>query len=147
MSDNFQDGMIEFIKPGGSMKSKYLLLLFPIFAYAVKEGNSVFFKNIHEGSIITQNSIIHFGVHGMKVVPAGKMELGTGHHHLVIDGDSIAEGEIIPSDPTHLHFGKGQEETQLNLKPGKHKLTLQFADGAHKSYGPDMSQTIHVIVK
>ena len=53
----------------------------------------------------------------------------------------------MPTDDTHIHFGKGQTETELKLAPGKHTLTMQFADGAHRSYGPDLSSTISVTVK
>ena len=55
--------------------------------------------------------------------------------------------EVIPADDKHLHFGKGQTETMVKLPPGKHTLMLQFADGAHKSYGPGMSAKIEVTVK
>ena len=41
-------------------------------------------------------------------------------------------GTEIPFDETHLHFGKGQTEAALTLAPGKHKLTLQFANALHK---------------
>jgi hypothetical protein len=30
---------------------------------------------------------------------------------------------------------------------GKHKLTLQFANALHESYGPNYASTIEVIVK
>ncbi len=50
-------------------------------------------------------------------------------------------------DETHIHFGKGQKETTITLSPGKHTLTLQFADGAHISYGKEMSKKISVNVK
>jgi hypothetical protein len=40
-----------------------------------------------------------------------------------------------------------QTETDVTLTPGKHTLTLQFADFAHKSYGEKWSQTIEVEVK
>ena len=61
---------------------------------------------------------------------------GTGHHHLIVDGKAVPKGSVVPADATHMHFGKGQTETTLKLPPGKHTLTLQFADGAHQSYGP-----------
>jgi len=38
----------------------------------------------------------------------------------------------VPFDDTHLHFGKGQTEASIVLAPGKHKLTLQFANALHK---------------
>jgi len=46
-----------------------------------------------------------------------------------------------------MHFGKGQTETDLTLVPGKYTLTLQFANGAHQSYGEPMSKKIEVTVK
>ena len=79
--------------------------------------------------------------------PAGDVVANTGHHHLFINHDSLKAGEAIPVDDTHLHFGKGQTETMVTLPPGKYTLTMQFADGAHKSYGPGMSKTINVTVK
>jgi len=56
-------------------------------------------------------------------------------------------GTVVPKDSTHLHFGKGQTETTVQLTPGKHKLTLQFADGLHRSYGGKLATTISVNVK
>jgi hypothetical protein len=90
---------------------------------------------------------VKFGVEGMKIVPAGTMTEGTGHHHLIIDGAALPKGEVIPANDKSLHFGKGQTETDLTLPPGDHTLTLDFGDGAHRSYGPAMSQTVTVHVK
>jgi hypothetical protein len=83
----------------------------------------------------------------MKIVPAGTMADGTGHHHLLIDSAPMPKGQVIPVSDKSLHFGKGQTETDVTLPPGDHTLTLQFGDGAHRSYGPEMSQTITVHVK
>ena len=41
---------------------------------------------------------------------------------------------------------EGKSETEVELAPGKHTLTLQFANGAHQSYGADMSETITIEV-
>ncbi len=41
-------------------------------------------------------------------------------------------GAEIPFDETHLHYGKGQTEASVTLAPGKHTLTLQFANALHK---------------
>jgi hypothetical protein len=59
----------------------------------------------------------------------------------------MAPGTVIPVDNTHLHFGKGQTEAVLTLSPGNHLLTLQFADGAHRSYGSPLSRSISVTVE
>jgi hypothetical protein len=46
-----------------------------------------------------------------------------------------------------MHFGKGQTETPLTLAPGEHTLSLQFADGLHRSYGAAYRKTIRITVK
>lgn len=90
---------------------------------------------------------VRFGVAGMAVEPAGEVVANSGHNHLLIDMDSIASGESIPFTPKHMHFGKGQQEADIKLEPGTYKITAQFANGAHQSYGKDMSQTITITVK
>ena len=83
----------------------------------------------------------------MKVRPAGDMKRGTGHHHLLINKSSIPIGRSIPIDSTHLHFGKGQVEASIFLPPGTYKLTMQFGNGVHQSYGYKLSQTINVTIR
>lgn len=89
---------------------------------------------------------VKMGAEKIEVKPAGELVQGTGHHHIIVDGDGIALAGVVPKDETHIHFGKGQTETELELAPGEHKLTLQFADGMHMSYGPQLSATITVKV-
>lgn len=84
----------------------------------------------------------------MMVEPAGEIKENSGHHHLLINHDFIPSGEVIPAgDSTKLHFGAGQTSTQVNLEPGDYKLTMQFANGAHMSYGEKMSTSINVSVE
>lgn len=119
----------------------------PFNAYS-KETSKVFFVTPKEGDTVEKTFKVQFGLKGMKVRPAGEdaTDKTSGHHHLIVDGKSVNDSEVVPTDPSHLHFGKGQTETELTLPPGKHTLTLQFADGAHRSYGK-MSATIHITVK
>src|SRR6201985_849305 len=115
---------------------------------AVPAGAKVFFKNLKEGQTVKSPFKVEMGVDGMKLDTAGAIVAGTGHHHLVIDaGDSIPVGTVVPKDSTHLHFGKAQSSTEVTLAPGKHVLTLQFADGIHRSYGGAMATTINITVK
>jgi hypothetical protein len=107
----------------------------------------VFFVEPAEGATLTSPFKVGFGVEGMTVHPAGELIDGTGHHHLVIDGAAVPVGTVVPADEKHIHYGKGQTETQLTLPAGPHTLTLQFADGSHKSYGPEWSTTINVTVQ
>jgi hypothetical protein len=53
----------------------------------------------------------------------------------------------VPTDSSHIHFGRGQTEYDLKLAPGKYKLTLQFADGLHRAYGGKLSSTVTINVK
>lgn len=106
----------------------------------------VFFESPADGATVTSPVKVKFGLEGMKIAPLGDMTDKTGHHHLIINGQVIKAGETVPADEKHLHFGKGQTETEVNLPPGKYTLTLQFGNGAHQSYGPSMSKTITVTV-
>src|SRR6185369_15108269 len=76
------------------------------------------------------------------VKPAGAVEAGSGHHHILIDAEPVAAGMPVPKDDQHLHFGKGQTEATVPLAPGEHVLSLQFADGIHRSYGSALSASI-----
>ncbi|SIT40720.1 conserved exported hypothetical protein [Paraburkholderia ribeironis] len=113
----------------------------------VAQAASVSFVQPKDGATVSNPVHVVFAVDGMNIAPAGTMTDGTGHHHLLIDGKPLPKGEVVPTNDKSLHFGKGQTETDLTLPPGDHTLTLQFGDGAHRSYGPEMSKTITVHVK
>lgn len=108
---------------------------------------SVSFTAPMDGATVTSPFDVKFAVTGMEIKPLGDMTPNTGHHHLLINAAPIAKGVSIPMDETHLHYGKGQTEAKITLPPGKYKLTMQFGDGAHQSYGPAMSKTINITVK
>jgi hypothetical protein len=108
---------------------------------------SVSFVEPKDGAEVPKKFKVRMFVEGYAVKPAGDKTALSGHHHLLIDHGPIAAGQAVPVSPTSLHFGKAQTETEVELPPGKHTLTLQFADGNHVSFGPKMSQTITVNVK
>jgi hypothetical protein len=112
-----------------------------------KEGARVFFIEPAAGSTVGSPISVKMGVEGMTVAAAGTMTPGTGHHHLIIDGKPGALGEVVPADDTHIHYGQGQTEASVALPPGPHTLTLQFADGMHRSYGPAMSSMVQIMVE
>ncbi len=115
---------------------------------AVPAGAKVFFKNLKDGQKVKSPFKVEFGVEGMKLDTAGPIVAGSGHHHLLIDAeDSLPAGTVVMKDDKHLHFGKAQSETTVTLPAGKHKLTLQYADGIHRSYGGQLSKTINVNVQ
>lgn len=122
------------------------LALFAVSAAASAQ-QSVSFLEPSDGATVTSPFKVKFAVSGMEIKPAGDMSANTGHHHLLINATSVKSGEVVPADETHLHFGKGQTETEVKLAPGTYKLTMQFANGLHQSYGEGMSKTITVTVK
>ncbi len=114
----------------------------------IPEGAKVVFANLKDNATISSPFELQMGVEGMRIDTAGPVVAGSGHHHLIIDGaDYLEKGSIVPKDSTNIHFGKGQTEYELILSPGKHKLTLQLADGLHRSYGEQLSASIMVNVK
>lgn len=114
---------------------------------AASAGASVKITSPADGAKVRSPFKVTLTVSGIAVEPAGPPKAGTGHHHLIIDGGPMKEGTVVPADGSHLHYGKGQTEAELNLAPGPHTITAQFADGLHRSYGPGLSSTIKVMVE
>jgi uncharacterized protein DUF4399 len=108
----------------------------------------VFFIRPYNGATVTSPVQVIFGAELVDVRPAPEGEPGgnVGHHDLLINLASVPVGTLIPSDEDHLRFDKGEGRAELKLPPGEHTLTLQFADGADRSHGVEMSATIHVNV-
>jgi hypothetical protein len=110
-------------------------------------GASVYFIDLKDGATIGPKTVIHFGLHGMGVAPAGSDKENSGHHHLLIDTELPPLDQPIPSDFNHLHFGAGQTEAEVSLSPGPHTLQLLFADKNHVPHSPPvMSERIRVTV-
>ena len=122
-------------------------LLSTLLLSAVAQAASVAFVEPLDGATVPTTFTVKFAVDGMEVQPAGELSATSGHHHLIVNGSTVATGETVPFDAQHIHFGKGQTAAAVTLKPGTYKLTLQFANGAHQSYGAALSQTITVNVK
>lgn len=114
---------------------------------AVPENARVFFANLNDGDTVMSPFYVSFGIEGMEVEPAGKVNPGKGHHHIIINGDYIASGGTVPADSVNIHYGGGQIGDTLRLPAGMHKLTMQFADGYHRSYGEQMSSSIQIMVQ
>lgn len=110
----------------------------------------VFFANLKDGQTVTSPLKIEMGVDNMHVDTAnGILKPASGHHHILVDMDSIATKTVVPpTDSVHIfHFGKAQTSGEIKLTPGKHTLTLQFADALHRSYGSRLTSKLTVEVK
>ena len=108
----------------------------------------VYFANLKDGQTVTSPVKVEMAVDAMHVDTAnGMLKPASGHHHILVDMDSIKTGEVIKKDSVHIHFGNAQTSAEITLPPGKHSLTLQFADALHRSYGSKLTSKITVDVK
>lgn len=82
---------------------------------------------------------VWFGLRHMGVAPAGVDVPNTGHHHLLVDTPVPPLDEPIPADDNHIHFGRGQTQTQVTLPKGTHTLQLIMGDHAHLPHNPPIT--------
>ena len=109
----------------------------------------VYFIAPQDGEKVPRSFTVRFGLSGMGVAPAGIQMENTGHHHLLVDLDALpADGQPLPADARHIHFGKGQTDTTLTLEPGTHTLQLMLGDYLHIPHQPPVvSKKITVVVE
>ena len=100
-------------------------------------------------AVVESPVTVKFGLDNMAVSPAGTPHEHGGHHHLLVDTPLPANLSLpIPADAKHIHFGKGQTETTLELTPGEHTLQLLVGDHLHRPHSqPVYSQPITITVK
>lgn len=111
-------------------------------------GAKVYFIEPKNGAEIKGPVKVVFGLSGMGVAPAGVQSENTGHHHVLIDGATADPNAPLPATEQVQHFGKGQTEATLALKPGKHTLQLVLGDYKHQPHNPPvMSEVITITVK
>ncbi|MDA7948819.1 MAG: DUF4399 domain-containing protein [Hyphomicrobiaceae bacterium] len=112
------------------------------------EGAKVYFIEPADGATVSSPVSVKFGLSGMGVAPAGTEKKNTGHHHLLINQKLEDYNAPIPADEKHIHFGGGQTETKVELKPGTYKLQLILGDLNHIPHDkPVESEAITVTVK
>jgi hypothetical protein len=115
---------------------------------AAPPGAAVYFVNLKNGDAVTSPLLVQFGLRGIGVAPAGVEKENTGHHHLLIDVAEIDVNNALPMSDTIRHFGGGQTEARVELKPGTHTLQLLLADHNHIPHHPlVISERITVSVK
>jgi hypothetical protein len=108
----------------------------------------VYFLSPESGATVSSPFTVRFGLRGMGVAPAGVVSPNTGHHHLLIDVETLPpEGLPLPNNENFRHFGLGQTETELTLAPGTHTLQLVLGDALHIPHQPPvMSEKITITV-
>ena len=147
------------------MKHLFTLVVISLLSFAAPlkaeqstapEGAKSYFVNLKNGDVVKSPVKVIFGLSGMGVAPAGVEKAHTGHHHIFLNRPPLGKGEDgsdeltanIPADENHIHFGKGQTEITLDLKPGKHTLQLVLGDHNHIPHNPPVvSDVITITVK
>lgn len=116
---------------------------------AAPENAKVYFITPQNGAKVGRTFTVRFGLSGMGVAPAGIDQAATGHHHLLIDVDTLPDmTKPLPANEKIVHFGGGQTETEVTLPPGKHTLQLLMGNYLHVPHSnPVMSKKITVTVE
>lgn len=115
---------------------------------AAPAGASVAILSPKDGDVVGSPITVQFDLKGMTLAPAGDDTPDTGHHHLLIDVPVPDEGQVIPKDEQHLHFGQGQTSAEIALAPGPHTLQLLLGDGNHIPHDPPvLSSPIAITVQ
>jgi hypothetical protein len=134
-------------------KSARTLLLAMAFAVAVpvaaqQPAPKIYFRTPLNDAVVDTTFELAFGLKNYGVAPATVNLSNTGHFHVLINVEPPAPGVIIPADSLHRHYGGGQIETTLTLKPGRYTLRLVLADFEHKVIGPQLiSEPIRITVR
>ena len=69
---------------------KLLILTFSfIFSLLVSGEQKVYFINLNEGDKLESPFLVQFGLSGIGVAPAGTDRDYTGHHHLLLNVNSV----------------------------------------------------------
>ena len=102
-----------------------------------------------DGAVVDAGPVLFvMETENLEIVEAGNMNPGTGHHHLVVDGD-IDWALPIPNDPgVHYHMSLAQTEFTIeDLMPGEHRIISVVADGVHIPVDPPVADTITITVR
>ena len=131
------------------MKLSGLLIMALLSAPAVFADTELYFISPQDGDKVSGEFNVRFGLRGMGVAPAGVDAANTGHHHLLIDMDTLPPMDApLPKTGQLRHFGGGQTETTLSLAPGKHTLQLLLGNYSHVPHNPPvMSEKITITVE
>lgn len=103
----------------------------PLISAAAPDAEVFFIEPIN-GAVVNSPVSIKFGARNMQIVPAGTNEEFSGHHHLLIDLDTLPDlSQPLPATDQLKHYGGGQTETTLDLEPGTHTLQLLLGNYLH----------------
>tara|TARA_S200000501_G_scaffold252849_1_gene236935 strand:- start:332 stop:730 length:399 start_codon:yes stop_codon:yes gene_type:complete len=130
---------------------KFFYLLIFVFCSSFVSSSEIelYFIEPKDGATLNGPVKIVFGLSGMGVAPAGIDFPDSGHHHLLVDLENLPNLlKPIPADKNHIHFGKGQTQTVLELSKGKRTLQLLMGNYLHIPHKePVISDKITIFVE
>ena len=130
------------------MKLSCLLVIALLSVSSAFADGELYFVSPQDGDQVNGEFTVSFGLRGMGVAPAGVDKANTGHHHLLINVDTLPPMDApLPNTEKIRHFGGGQTETTLSLPAGEHTLQLVLGNYSHIPHNPPvMSEKITVTV-
>ena len=130
------------------MKFSILIIMIMLSVSAAFADAEVYIISPRDGDAVNGEITVRFGLRGMGVAPAGMEVANTGHHHLLIDMDTLPPLDMpLPKTDQLRHFGGGQTETTFELEPGTHTLQLLLGNYSHVPHNPPvMSEKITITV-
>jgi len=105
-----------------------------------------------EGTRVPDSDVpLQVAVRNFSLVRAGAPQANQGHLHFFIDvpADSIADGQLIPTDQAdkYVHAGAPPFNTRtVALTPGVHTVTAVMGDGAHNKLAVPAPVSVTFIV-
>ena len=101
-----------------------------------------------DGEVVPSPVRVVAQVEGMTLAPAGTLDSGTGHLHVLVDVAASTSGAPIAPDAQHLDLGEGEVAGDVELPLGSHRLQLVLGDGLHVPFEPPVeSEIISVTVR
>lgn len=112
-----------------------------------RKGAMVYIIFPEDGAVVSDTFIVRFGLKGMGIAPAGTAVANTGHHHLLVDAETLPPLDQPMLDQVQ-HFGLGHTESFITLPPGEHTLQLILGDKFHTPHDPPLiGERITIIVQ
>lgn len=126
-----------------SLLASSVVFLLAFVACGGDEG-SVSFAEPSDGDAVSSPVQVEMQADNFIIEEAGEVRENAGHFHVVVDAGCVSEGETIPEDDSHIHFGDASTSGEVELEPGEHDLCLQVGDGEHTAL--DLTDEITVEV-
>jgi hypothetical protein len=83
----------------------------------------------------------------LELRPAGTDEPNTGHHHMFVNRDIVAEGAVIPAEEGVVHLGAAQTfHVFESLEPGTYTVIAVLGDHQHTRIRGAKTDTVRFTV-